>query len=268
MLAVRRRLAVAGGIAALAIALLLPSSAIAANLPPAGNDMFVVTGSVSVTNRLGSETVALVGSAMVSRQSAHMDGGVEVVDMEITALSLSGAASVGTITITKSASPTSTGELRGLAPPPDSFPASSFFDVYADVTVPASPGGTMVLHNTIPFDLPASGDIYSWPPNGYTFGGAQTGSGQCTANPPFGPPAGGGILLIPAQPSCTYVTSASFTLSGAVGGIAELPHSERSYERSRADDGGGIGVRSGLIGAAVASILVATVWYARRRLAE
>jgi hypothetical protein len=268
VLTLRRRLPLVVGVTVLTLAALLPSSALAANLPAAGTDMYVVTGSVSVTNRLGSETVLLAGSATVVRQAAHMDGAVEVVDMEITALSLSGQSSTGTITVTKSASPASTGEIRGLAPPPNSFPASSFFDVYADVTVPASPGGTIVLHNTIPIHLPVTEDIYSWPPNGKTFGGSQSGSGQCTANPPFGPPASGGILLIPAQPACTYVTSASFTLSGAVGGVTELANAEPSYERRRGDDDGGIGVRSVLIGVAVVSILIVTVWFGRRRLAE
>lgn len=67
----------------------------------------------------------------------------------------------------------SPGEIRSLQPPPDQFPASSFFDLYVDVTIPANPPG-LVLHNQVPlhvspYFLGVPVDITVWPPTGVTY---------------------------------------------------------------------------------------------------
>ena len=127
-------------------------------LPPAGTDVLDVSGEVSLTSLLGSETIPLSGTVTIQRSDPQIQGGVEVVDAEIVAMDLAGTSLTGPITVTESAILVSSGELQSQQPPPNQFPASSFFDVFLVVVAPASPSPTITLHNEVPLHLvPTSG---------------------------------------------------------------------------------------------------------------
>ena len=152
--------------------LLLGSTARA--LPPAGTDILALEAQVTVTSLLGTETVMLNGTVTIQRSDPQLEGGVEVVDTEIVALDLLGTSLTGTVSVTESASLTSSGQIRSLQSPPDQFPASSFFDAFIEVTVPAAPSPTIMRHNEVPLHLvPMSGGsevpLAEWPPIGVTY---------------------------------------------------------------------------------------------------
>ena len=127
-------------------------------LPPAGTDVLDVSGEVSLTSLLGSETIPLSGTVTIQRSDPQIQGGVEVVDPEIVAMDLAGTSLTGPITVTESAILVSSGELQSQQPPPNQFPASSFFDVFLVVVAPASPSPTITLHIEVPLHLvPTSG---------------------------------------------------------------------------------------------------------------
>jgi len=171
-------------------------------LPPAGTDTLNVSGTVSVTSRLGSETIPLSGTVTIQRGDPRLDGGVEVVDAEIVSMSLTGASLTGPISAIESPTRSSTGQIRSLQPPPDQFPASSFFDVFIQVQVPASPSPTITLSNTTALRVvPRSGGvevpINAWPPSGVTY---EKPSAPC-------------VSLLPNLPAQVCVTGLSIVLN-------------------------------------------------------
>jgi hypothetical protein len=204
------RLTVLALAAALVAALAAVSPARA--LPPAGTDVIAATGQVSVVTVLGSESISVSGTATIQHGTAYMEGGVEVVDTEITALSLAGQSLTGTVTISESATLASTGELRGVYPPPVPWPASSFFDVFVVVQAPASPSPTITLHNDQALHMvPMAGgeETYiGWPPQGDVFVADTT---PC-------------VPLLPSLPKQACITGLSIMLGvPPVGGIAGAP---------------------------------------------
>ncbi len=194
--------------AVIAVALLLAfaSERVALALPPAGVDTVNVSGKVSITGRTGQETIALSGTATIQRATPHMKGSVQASNAEITALSLAGTSVTGQVTVTESPSLVSNGELRSISG--SDFPATSFFDVYAIVTMPAAPNPTITLHNTVPIKF-TNPSLNGWPPYNAVYG--------ATHNPC--------ILLQPSiqNPAQTCITSATMSLTTAgVGGMTEL----------------------------------------------
>jgi hypothetical protein len=133
-------------------------------LPPAGTDVFHAAGQVDVESRLGSETVLLTGTVTVQRGDPYMSGGVEVVDTEITSMSLSGQGLTGPITVVESPTLTSTGRIQSKDPPPAEYPASSYFDVFVRVTTRSSPSPTIQLSNTQAWRMTATSNVTAWPP--------------------------------------------------------------------------------------------------------
>lgn len=230
---------------------LLPSGRTARALPPAGTDNVWLSGQVSIVSRIGQETVQLTGTATIDRSNPQLQGGVEVVDTEIVAMSLTGQSVTGPVSVAESPTLASTGRIQSKQPPPDQFPASSFFDVLVQVTVPASPGGSVVLHNDVPLRLAPTGNIARWPPVGVAYVAAPD---PC-------------VPLIPTQPKNICITSASFTFTQAVGGETELADRSASATNEREDADGfsgdlpGIGVAAGLGASALAAAALA-----RRRL--
>lgn len=170
-------------------------------LPPAGVDVLVVTGEVSVTSLLGAETIPLTGSITIERGDPQMDGGTEVIAAEIVAMDLVGASITGPIAVVESTTLISSGEVRSLQPPPDQFPASSFFDVFISVTLPASPAPTVSRHNEVSLHLvPMSGSsevsLSEWPPTGVRY--------EATPDPC--------VPLVPILPQNICVTGLSIVL--------------------------------------------------------
>ncbi len=220
-------------------------------LPPAGTDTVDVSGQISITSRTGQETVTLTGTATIQRAAPHMKGSVEAIDAEITALSLSGNSVTGPVTVTESPSLASNGEIRSLSD--GSFPATSFFNVYAVVVVPASPSPSVTLYNQSGAPLVfGNGSLNGWPPYNAVY---ITAPNPC-------------VLLLPSvsNPAQICVTGGVMTLSTAgVGGVTELAGIDQ--ERETVDTEGA--ARRGA-GIAVGLLLFATVglagWYARRKL--
>ena len=99
-----------------------------------------------------------------------MEGPIEVVDMEIVSMELAGASTIGAITVSErpGASFVSSGEIREKAGGTD-FPASSSFDVFADIVVPADPNPTLQLHNNLPLRMVANPNLGAWPPLGANY---------------------------------------------------------------------------------------------------
>jgi len=87
-----------------------------------------------------------------------MEGGVEVVDAEITAMQLDGYSLTGFVRVTENESMASTGEIRSQQAGQE-YPASLSFDVYLRVSL-------LTLHNNIPLHITSVDDITSWPPEG------------------------------------------------------------------------------------------------------
>ena len=167
-------MAVGGLVAGLLVIGLLALSSTAGALPPAGNEALNVTAEVSISSRLGEETFTLTGIAGIERDDPQMDGGMEVAAARIIDLNLTGDSVTGPVTVTVSETLESTGELRSLQPPPDQFPASSFFDVFFDTEVPASPQGSLIFHNEVavhlvPMENGAEVSLSEWPPVGVTY---------------------------------------------------------------------------------------------------
>ncbi|MCH7838073.1 MAG: hypothetical protein IIC26_06145, partial [Chloroflexi bacterium] len=130
--AARTRQTLAGlallGLAGLGL-LLIATSVASANLT-AGTDVLDVSGQVSVTSLLGSETIPLSGTVTIQRSSAQIQSGIYVIDAEIIAMDLVGTSVTGAIAVVESATLVSPGEIRSLVAAPAKFPASSFFDVF------------------------------------------------------------------------------------------------------------------------------------------
>ncbi|MCH8025915.1 MAG: hypothetical protein IH866_03890 [Chloroflexi bacterium] len=166
---------VGGLMAGLLVIGLLALTSTAGALPPAGGESLNVTAEVGISSRLGEETITLTGIASIERDDPQIDGGVEVAAARIAALSLTGDSVTGPITVTVSETLESTGELRSLQPPPDQFPASSFFDAFLDAAIPVSGiRSAPVVHNEMPLHLVPmeNGEEVSlsgWPPVGVTY---------------------------------------------------------------------------------------------------
>ena len=231
----------------------LPLRAPAYALPPAGTDVLDVVGQVSVVSRLGTETISLAGTITIVRGNPQLDGGVEVVSAEIVSLSLAGESVTGPVTVSESPTFASTGEIRSLQPPPDQFPASSFFDVFIEVAVPASPSPTVTLHNEAPLHIvPMSGgsevSLSRWPPSGVTY---RVEPSPC-------------VPLLPSAPKEICVTSLSFTLDPPVGGIAAPPEPAGTSLETGGMSGVLVGIAAGVAG--VLALSGAAWWTKSRRL--
>ena len=273
--AARARQTLAGlalvGLAGLGL-LLVATSVASANLTP-GTDVLDVSGQVSVTSLLGSETIPLSGTVTIQRSSAQIQG-VYIIDAEIIAMDLAGTSVTGPIAVVESATLVSTGEIRGLQPAPAKFPASSFFDAFIVVSLPASPTATVTRRNEVPLHLvPMSGgskvSLSEWPPLGVTYAAVPT---PC-------------VPLIPILPQEICVTSLSITITGgpptatptatpissptptpdpSVGGIAELAEVAGTPLDAAGSSGGNVASVAAAI-AVGAVALGGAAWYARRR---
>ena len=218
--------AVAGAVAGLIIAIgLLSGPPPVRALPPAGTDVFSANGAVAASSRLGSETIALNGTVWINRGEPRLEGGVEVVDAEIVFMSLTGTSVTGPIAVSHNPALQSFGEIRSLQPPPDEYPASSFFDVYIQVTAPASPSRTdpITLSNAAPLHMvPMMGGnevpLNAWPPVGVTFRAVPNppgGSGVQPQTYPSGAPhCTSGLPLLPPLPAKVCIDSISIVISG------------------------------------------------------
>lgn len=235
------------------VALLFTSLRAAHALPPAGTDEVQVTAQASVASRLGQETIDFIGTATFVRGAPYNDGGFDVVDVEMTALSLTGESLTGPVTITQNTTTQSLGEIRGASPGQD-WPATAYIDVFVDVGAPASPEGTISKHNNDPirvepFYQGTPLTITSWPPNAVPWEADLT---PC-------------VSLAPVLPKDVCVTALTMTISGesaGVGGFTELPVLAAPPE-------GGAPPATWLVaGAGGAIAFVALAFLLRRRLAS
>jgi hypothetical protein len=231
------------------VATAIGSSAVAQTLPPSGTTTLDVAGSVSITSRTGTETVSLSGTATIVNAGPHDKSGVDADAAELTSLSLAGNSVTGPVTVTESTARVSDGEIRSIGG--DSFPATSYFNVYAIVTVPAAPSPSITLYNDVPLVMTDS-SVGTWPPQLETFSATPSPS----------------ILLEPSiqNPAQIRVTSATFSLAGVpVGGVSRLAEpverEHRVEETTFNDHAVGVMVVLGLL-----AIAGAAGNYARARL--
>ncbi len=152
------------------IALFIGLSRYAGAFPPSGSEQLGVTGQVEVTSRIGSETISLTGNVTVHRSDPRTDGAVQVVDTEIVGMNLTGASVTGPVTVSANPASHSLGEVRSMQPSGD-YPASSFFDIFFNVAVPASPSPTLTLHNVSALHVVPSAPLQGWPPSGVKYSG-------------------------------------------------------------------------------------------------
>jgi hypothetical protein len=143
-------------------------------LPDAGTETMNVTGEVGVSSRLGTETISFSGTFTVQRGDPYNDAGVDVVDTEIISLELEGDSVTGPVTVVLDDEMASLGEIRSLQSP-EMFPASSYFDLFIEVSVPISGGrSSPVIHNEAAIRIvPMAGDqkvsLAAWPPVGVSY---------------------------------------------------------------------------------------------------
>ena len=238
---------------------LLSGSRPAYAFPPAGQDHFGLHGVVSLVSRLGQETLKLTGTATLERSDPYDDGGVQVIDIELVSMLLSGESVTGPVIVTESATLASIGEVRSQQPGQD-FPADSFIDVFAEVMIPASPGPTASVHNDVAARVvPMFGGtplpLASWPPIGRTYGASYD---PC-------------VPLLPATPKEICVTAMSFEFfsTGPVGGATELAGEFGAPLAEPAASGGGLAfiiAAAGAAAAVAAAFALGGGWYARRAL--
>jgi hypothetical protein len=137
-------------------------------LPPARSDVLPVVAVADVAARLGQERITLTGWMQLDRTSPRPEGGVEVVDLEIVGMRLRGASQLGAISAVQRSAAVSRGELRSLERG-SQFPASSFIDLFADVSAPDSPFGPLSLHNEVALHLASAAPLDAWPPLGVRY---------------------------------------------------------------------------------------------------
>jgi hypothetical protein len=133
-------------------------------LPPAGTDTLAASGQATIASRLGAETITLNGTVTVQHGTPFLDSGVMVANAEITSMSLTGTSAIGPIAVIEHGVNVSSGELRALQPAPPEYPATSFFDMFTVVTIPANPSPTLQLQNNIPVRVTVTNDLTEWPP--------------------------------------------------------------------------------------------------------
>jgi hypothetical protein len=138
-------------------------------LPGASTDVLYARGQVTISSRLGAEMVTLNGTVTVQHGDPFVDMGVDVIDTEIIAMNLAGTSVVGNLVVLESSTLDSTGEVRSLQPSPPEYPASSFFDVFSVVTVPADPLPTVQLTNTTALHMTPGANVTEWPPVQLTY---------------------------------------------------------------------------------------------------
>ena len=170
---------------------------------PVRKDLDVIA-EVSIESILGTETIPLSGTVAIERSAPRTEGGVEVTDLEIISLDLTGTSVAGTVVVRQSPTLVSAGEVRGLQPSPAQFPASSFIELFFEADVPGSPSDPITLHNAealhlVPMEGGSEVPLTAWPPEGVTF---RADPDPCVA-------------LLPVLPGHVCVTSASFVFGGS-----------------------------------------------------
>jgi len=143
----------------LILAVLGSDGAQAADCPPAGADSFDSLMNIEVqVDGLGMENLELEGLVTVVRDDARDDGGIDVIDTEIVAMTLTGEFMAMPITLRINPDESSLGEVRA-QDPSSCFLADSFFDVFIEVEV----SGLDPLVNLEPVRLEA-GNLKALPP--------------------------------------------------------------------------------------------------------
>ena len=270
------------GLAVAGTGLVSPAPAARAAVAGAGPtvDTLDVIATVSIESILGAETIQFSGSTTMTRSAPRIEGGVIVTDVEVISLDLTGMSVTGPVVLRQSPTLVSLGEVRGLQPSPDQFPASSFIDLFFEADVPASPGDPLTLHNEqalhlVPVESGGGTEVplTAWPPVGVPF----------RADPDPCKPK------LPVLPAEVCVTSASFFVGGVttptptptitptqsvtptptptplpVGGIAELPDVAGTPLAASGASRANAGL---LVAIAVAGTLAlgGAAWYARVR---
>ncbi len=121
--------------------------------PRAGEDIFPVSiaqiGIDLTLDGIVEGDISAEGPFVVVRQDPRPEGGVNVIDVEIVQMELTGSSPLGPVTIRESNTRRSTGQIRARQDFPD-FPADSFFDVFVEIEL-----GDVRLENRDPIRMEA-----------------------------------------------------------------------------------------------------------------
>ena len=127
--------------------------------PPAGSDSFESDMNVLVDiTGIGMESLILQGPVTVTRSAARRENGIDVIDTEIVAMSLTGEFMQMPVTLRVNPEESSLGEVRAQGPA-TCFPADSFFDVFVEIQI----GALDPMVNLEPVRLQA-GNLLKLPP--------------------------------------------------------------------------------------------------------
>ena len=170
-----RRLVLGGGI--LAVAFFASAGLRPSNAQEPQPNRLPVAVTVDVISRFVAQRVILVGWIEVTAGGARMENGVSVFDLQVEAVHLQGASQLGVISASErpedAGQYVSHGEVRAQQPGVQ-FPASSYIELYADISAPQSPFGPLTFHNESPLKLipwqdDAEASIAAWPSLGVTY---------------------------------------------------------------------------------------------------
>ena len=142
-------------------------------LPAPRAHFLPITAIVDVQTLFGNQHVIFVGWMVVGTGEVRQDNGFGVFDSRVTKLHLIGPSQVGALTVSVQDTRPSTGEVRALQSGAQ-FPASSFIDLYPQISAPDTPIGALVFHNDAPLHLVSAtaegtAGIASWPPLGVEY---------------------------------------------------------------------------------------------------
>jgi hypothetical protein len=144
-----------------------------AGAQPVPAQLLPITAIVDVQTLFGDQHVIFVGWMAVDAGKVRQDNGIDVFDLRVTKLHLIGPSQVGALTVSVQDARPSIGEVRALQSGAQ-FPASSFIDLYPQISAPDTPIGALVFHNEAPLHLVSSNSngtaaIATWPPLGVEY---------------------------------------------------------------------------------------------------
>ncbi len=141
-----------------------------------------VTATVDVFTRFGEQYVVLTGWMELDTGKPRIEDSREVVGVQLAQLHLTGASQLGLVTVSErnDAVHVSQGEIRSLQSGAQ-FPASSYLDLYADISAPDTPVGALSLHNDdaiqlVPWENEGEASLTRWPPFGVQYREADQGT--------------------------------------------------------------------------------------------
>jgi len=174
---------------------------------------------ISVVTSAIMTIIVLTGWMELDAGTPRIEDSREVVDVQLAQLHLSGASQLGLVTVSEreDAVHVSQGEIRSLQSGAQ-FPASSYLNLFANISAPDTPFGALSLHNDdalqlVPWENGGEASLTRWPPFGVQYRKADQGAACVPLSDDSGTPPGlslciSGLSLdiAPGLPSFSVVT--------------------------------------------------------------